>query len=261
MPLDASFSIKILLCLLIAKSNIFTGVIHAKPIERKVRWDRNSQMRDLNRLQRKVNQFKRNQKHLERLRRRLEKQTVQLNGFQNLCNNIHHPWGDHKQTTNPPCRTIQHEPKSWPEKTTNEQQLSLTLNALHHDTSPEALGHRRLSPGFSGGIYSSWYTDQYYKKIWRDDVSHSWGLTPRKSLERMFNEAANRQTPFITIPLTTQKLDLSTIKAQKGSQILFRFNQSEYIADCKLGIMNGRSVRTSSMADVVHAACTFAFGA
>ena len=152
-------------------------------------------------------------------------------------------------------------PKSWPEKTTNEQHLSLTINALHHDTSPEALGHRRLSPGFSGGIYSSWYTDQYYKKIWRDDVSHSWGLTPRKSLERMFNEAANRQTPFITIPLTTQKLDLSTIKAQKGSQILFRFNQSEYIADCKLGIMNGRSVRTSSMADVVHAACTFAFGA
>ena len=257
MPLNASFSIKILLCFLLAKSNVFTGAIQAKPFESKVRWNRNSPMRHLNRLQQTAHQFKRRQKRLERLRRRLEKQTKQLTPLQNLCSNANRPWGDHKQTIDP-CRTIQHAPNSWPVKTTDEQPSSLNTSALH-SKNPEVLDRQRLSPHFRGGIYSSWYTDQYYKEIWRSDVSQFWGLTPRKSLERMFNEAAKSKTPFITFPLTTQKLDLSTVKNQ-GSQITFRFNQSEYIADCKLGMINGRSVRTSAMADVMHAACTFAFG-
>ena len=76
----------------------------------------------------------------------------------------------------------------------------------------------------------------------------------------MFNEAAKTETQFILVPLTTHKLYLASIQGQ-GSQTIFWLNQTEHRADCKLGMIDGRPVQSIAMADAMHAACTFAFGA
>ncbi len=62
------------------------------------------------------------------------------------------------------------------------------------------------------------------------------------------------------VPLTTHKLYLASIQAQ-GSQTILRLNQSKHEAGYKLGMIDSRRGRSTVMADEIHAACTFAFGA
>lgn len=112
---------------------------------------------------------------------------------------------------------------------------------------------------WSGGYYGGWYGPSYYNNWgW---YNNSWGvLAGGAVLGALLTTALTNNTQYVVVPNTNYALQYDTIQTN-GNMAYFTVDGRQTSVDCKAGTLNFKPPGTAAEAELVNAACIYAFGA
>ena len=112
---------------------------------------------------------------------------------------------------------------------------------------------------WSGGYYGGWYGSSYYNNWgW---YNNSWGAFAGGAvLGALLTTALTNNTQYVVVPNTSYQLEYETIQTS-GNKAYFTVDGRQTSVDCKAGTLNFKTPGTTAEAELVNAACIYAFGA
>ena len=112
---------------------------------------------------------------------------------------------------------------------------------------------------WSGGYYGGWYGPSYYNNWgW---YNNSWGAFAGGAvLGALLTTALTNNTQYVVVPNTSYELYYDTIRTS-GNMAYFTVDGRQTSVDCKAGTLNFKTPGTAAEAELVNAACIYAFGA
>ena len=112
---------------------------------------------------------------------------------------------------------------------------------------------------WNGGYYGGWYGPSYYNNWgW---YNNSWGvLAGGAVLGALLTTAMTNNTQYVVVPNTSYALQYDTIRTN-GNMAYFTVDGRQASVDCKAGTLNFKTPGTTAEAELVNAACIYAFGA
>lgn len=112
---------------------------------------------------------------------------------------------------------------------------------------------------WNGGYYGGWYGPSYYNNWgW---YNNSWGvLAGGAVLGALLTTAMTNNTQYVVVPNTSYALQYDTIQTN-GNMAYFTVDGRQASVDCKAGTLNFKTPGTTAEAELVNAACIYAFGA
>ena len=112
---------------------------------------------------------------------------------------------------------------------------------------------------WSGGYYGGWYGPSYYNNWgW---YNNSWGAFAGGAvLGALLTTALTNNTQYVVVPNTSYQLHYDTIKTS-GNMAYLTVDGRQTSVDCKAGTLNFKTPATTAEAELVNAACIYAFGA
>ena len=112
---------------------------------------------------------------------------------------------------------------------------------------------------WNGGYYGGWYGPSYYNNWgW---YNNSWGILAGGAvLGALLTTAMTNNTQYVVVPNTSYALQYDTIRTN-GNMAYFTVDGRQASVDCKAGTLNFKTPGTTAEAELVNAACIYAFGA
>ena len=112
---------------------------------------------------------------------------------------------------------------------------------------------------WSGGYYGGWHGPSYYNNWgW---YNNSWGvLAGGAVLGALLTTALTNNTQYVVVPNTNYALQYDTIQTN-GNMAYFTVDGRQTSVDCKAGTLNFKPPGTAAEAELLNAACIYAFGA
>lgn len=111
---------------------------------------------------------------------------------------------------------------------------------------------------WSGGYYGGWYGPRYYNNWgW---YNNSWGaFVGGAVLGALLTTALTNNTQYVVVPNTSYELYYDTIRTS-GNIAYFTVDGRQTSVDCKAGTLNFKTPEAAAEAELVNAACIYAFG-